>query len=71
MEKTNDALWLAFEALAKTYPHDAGVRMTADLARWHLEESQRISLPTAPMIRKVIHTVTRENYMPTRSRLAE
>jgi len=26
MHETNDALWLAFEALAKTYPHDDGVR---------------------------------------------
>jgi hypothetical protein len=31
MRETNDALWLAFEALAKTYPHDDGVRMTADI----------------------------------------
>jgi hypothetical protein len=34
MDKGNDALWLAFEALAEKYPHDDGVRMTADLARW-------------------------------------
>jgi hypothetical protein len=34
MNKTNDALWLAFEALAKTYPHYDGVRMTADPARY-------------------------------------
>ena len=31
MNQTNDNLWLSFEALAKTYPHDNGVRMTADL----------------------------------------
>ena len=45
MNQTNDALWLSFEALAKTYPHDNGVRMTADLARWLLEERQRLELP--------------------------
>jgi hypothetical protein len=39
MDETNDALWLAFEALAKTYPQDDGVRMTADLARWLVENA--------------------------------
>jgi len=60
MNETNDALWLAFEALAKTYPHDSGVRMTADLARWLLEERQRLQLPAPPIIQKVLHTVTQE-----------
>jgi len=58
MDKTNDDLWLAFEALAKTYPHDHGVRMTADLARWLLEERQRLQLAVPPIIEKVVHMVT-------------
>jgi hypothetical protein len=37
-ELTQLAICIEFEALAKTYPHDDGVRMTADLARWLLEE---------------------------------
>lgn len=57
MHQTNDDLWLAFEALAKTYPHDHGVRMTADLARWLLEEKQRLKLPNPPIIEKVVRTV--------------
>jgi hypothetical protein len=60
MQETNDALWLAFEALAKTYPRDDGVRMTADLARWLLEERQRLQLPVPPIIQKVLDTVTQE-----------
>jgi hypothetical protein len=60
MNKTNDALWLAFEALAKAYPRDGGVRMTADLARWLLEERQRLELPAPPIIQKVLGTVTQE-----------
>ena len=58
MNKTNDDLWLAFEALAKTYPHDHGVRMTADLTRWLLEERQRLQLAMPPIIEKVVHTLT-------------
>ena len=58
MDKTNDDLWLAFEALAKTYPHDHGVRMTADLTRWLLEERQRLQLAMPPIIEKVAHTLT-------------
>lgn len=57
-DQVNDALWLAFEALAKNYPHDNGVRMTADLARWLLEERERLKLPTPPIIeKKVVRTV--------------
>lgn len=58
MDKTNDDLWLAFEALAKTYPHDNGVRMTADLTRWLLEERQRLKLAMPPIIEEVVHTLT-------------
>ena len=60
MNQTNDALWLSFEALAKTYPHDNGVRMIADLARWLLQERQRLELPVPSIIDKVVRTVTQE-----------
>jgi hypothetical protein len=60
MKETNDALWLAFEALAKRYPDDHGVRMTADLARWLLEESQRRQLPIPPNLQKVARAVVQE-----------
>jgi hypothetical protein len=60
MDETNDALWLAFETLAKRYPHDEGVRMTADLTRWLLEERQRLQLPVPPIIQKVAHMVIQE-----------
>ena len=68
MKETNDALWLAFEALAKTYPHDNGMRMTADLARWLLEERQRLQLPTPPIMHKVVRTVTRLGTAPIRAK---
>ena len=60
MDETNDALWSAFEALAARYPHDGGVRMTADLARWLLEESQRRQLPVPPSIQKAARAVGHE-----------
>jgi hypothetical protein len=69
MNQTNDALWLSFEALAKTYPHDNGVRMTADLARWLLEERQRLELPVPPIIDKVVRTVTQDIHLSTARRL--
>jgi hypothetical protein len=69
MNQTNDALWLSFEALAKTYPHDNGVRMTADLARWLLEERQRLELPVPPIIDKVVRTVTQDIHVSTARRL--
>jgi len=64
MNETNDALWLAFETLGKTYPDDGGVRMTADLARWLLEERQRLQLPVPPIIQKVLRTVTQDRMSP-------
>ena len=60
MSETNDALWLAFEALAKKYPHDDGVRMTADLGRWVLAERLRLQRPTPPVMQKVLLTVSGE-----------
>jgi hypothetical protein len=60
MNKSNDDLWLAFEALAKTYPLDDGVRMTADLARWLLEERQRVQLPIPPLMQKVVRNLSQQ-----------
>jgi hypothetical protein len=71
MNQTNDALWLSFEALAKTYPHDDGVRMTADLARWLLEERQRLKLPTPPIIEKIVRAATQEGDVPAARPLHE
>jgi hypothetical protein len=59
MNKTGDAVWLAFQALAETSPHDNGMRMTADLSRWLLEERQRLGLPTPPIMWKVVEQITR------------
>jgi hypothetical protein len=56
MEETSDALWLAFEAMAKTYPHDNGVRLTADLARWLLAEHQRQQLPVPLIVNNIVRT---------------
>jgi hypothetical protein len=64
MAETNDALWLAFEALAKKYPHDHGVRVTADLARWLLEESQRVQLAAPPTMRKALQAIAQQMDMP-------
>jgi hypothetical protein len=60
MDDTDDTIWLAFEALAKTYPQDNGVRMTADLTRWLLQERQRLGLPTPPVMEKVVNAVAEE-----------
>jgi len=57
MNRTSDNLWLAFQDVARTYPHDEGVRLTADLARWLLLERKRRELPVPPMIEKVVLTV--------------
>jgi len=57
VNNTDDALWLAFEALAKTYPHDDGVRITADLARWLVDERERLQLPVPPVLQNVVRTV--------------
>jgi hypothetical protein len=54
MHESNDALWLAFGTLAKAYPEDGGVRMTADLTRWLLQERQRLQLPVPLVIQQVL-----------------
>jgi hypothetical protein len=56
MNQTPDELWLAFKALAKTYPHDDGVRLTQDLARWLVEERQRLQIPIPPVLQSVVQT---------------
>jgi len=61
MDDNNDALWPAFEALARRYPDDGGVRMAADLARWLLEEHQRACLPAPPIVHKIIRALTPES----------
>lgn len=64
MNQTPDELWLAFEALAKTYPHDDGVRITAHLARWLVEERQRLQIPIPAVLQKVVETVMKEVASP-------
>jgi hypothetical protein len=58
MNQTPDELWLSFEALAKTYPYDDGVRITAHLARWLVAERQRLPIPIPPVLQKVVRTVS-------------
>ena len=43
MVQTSEDLWLAFQALADTHPHDA------HLARWLIEEQRRPQAAIAPM----------------------
>jgi len=45
MNQTPDELWLSFEALAKTYPHDDGVRITAHLAKMACRRAPALSDP--------------------------
>ena len=44
MNQNSDIPSLAFEALAKEYPNDDGVRMTTDLAKWLLEKRQQLQI---------------------------
>jgi hypothetical protein len=60
MNQTPDDLWLSFRALAKTYPHDNGVRLTAHLAKWMLEERQRLPIPIPAVLKKVVEAVAKE-----------
>jgi hypothetical protein len=64
MNNTDDALWFAFEALAKTYPHDDGVRVTAHLARWLVQEQERLQIPVPPVLQKVVQRVMTEVALP-------
>lgn len=60
MNQTNDALWLIFEALAKRYPQDGDVRLTADMSRWMLRERRLAGLPVPSVLEKVMDAVTQE-----------
>ena len=64
MNQTPDELWLSFRTLAKTYPHDNGVRLTAHLAKWMLEESQRLQIPIPSVLQKVVEAVAQEVVSP-------
>ena len=64
MNQTPDELWLAFEELAKTYPHDEGVRLTAHLARWLVEERRRAQLPIPAVLHKVAQAVLKAGELP-------
>ena len=54
---SRDDLWQAFEALANTYPHDDGVRLTAHLARWMVEEHQRLQVPLPDVLQETVGRV--------------
>jgi hypothetical protein len=64
MNQTPDELWLSFKALAKTYPHDDGVRITAHLARWLIQERQRLQIPIPAVLQKVVEEVVKEVVSP-------
>jgi hypothetical protein len=64
MNQTPDELWLSFKALAKTYPQDDGVRITAHLARWLIQERQRMEIPIPAVLQKVVEAVVKEVVSP-------
>jgi hypothetical protein len=64
MDRTPDQLWLDFEALANSYPQDDGVRLTAYLAKWLVEERQRAQLPVPAALHKVVQTVVKAVELP-------
>jgi hypothetical protein len=49
VDNIDDQFWRAFAHLAEQYPHDPGLRMASDMARWLGEEWRRVLglLPTA------------------------
>jgi hypothetical protein len=57
MNQTPKELWLSFKELANTHPHDEGVRATAHLARWLIEERQRLQIPIPPVLQTVMSEV--------------
>jgi hypothetical protein len=63
LSRSPEQLWLAFVALAKTYPHDDGVRLTQDLARWLVEERERLQMPVPPEL-KILISVHRPSEAP-------
>jgi hypothetical protein len=64
MDQVPNELWLSFKALANMYPRDEGVRITADLARWLVEERQRFRIPIPTVLQKVVEAVTKEVASP-------
>jgi hypothetical protein len=64
MDWTNERLWLEFETLANTYPRDEGVRLTAHLAKWLVEERERAQLPVPAVLHKVVQTVVKAVELP-------
>jgi hypothetical protein len=60
MNQTPDELWLSFEALAKTYPRDEGVGITAHLVRWLVEERKRLQIPIPAVLQKVVETFAKD-----------
>jgi hypothetical protein len=57
MNQTPNKLWLSFKALANTYPRDEGVRATAHLAKWLVEERQRLQIPIPTVLQTVVNEV--------------
>ena len=66
MNKADDGLWQAFEAMARTYPHDNGVRITADLARWLVEQRERLQIPVPPVLQDFVRKMSEEIAAPDR-----
>jgi hypothetical protein len=64
MNQTPNELWLSFRALANMYPRDEGVRITAHLARWLVEERQRIQMPIPAVLQKAVEAVVKEVASP-------
>jgi hypothetical protein len=64
MDQTPNELWLSFKALANTYPRDEGVRITADLARWLVEERKRFRIPIPTVLQNVVEAVMKEVVSP-------
>jgi hypothetical protein len=64
MNQTPNELWLSFKALADTYPRDEGVRITAHLARWLVEERRRLQIPIPAVLQKVVEAVVKEVASP-------
>jgi hypothetical protein len=64
MAQTPDELWLSFKALANTHPRDEGVRITAHLARWLVEERRRLQIPIPAVLQKVVEAVMKDVASP-------
>lgn len=65
MPQTPEELWLAFDTLARRYPHDQGVKISADLARWLVEEHQRAEVPLPDGLEGIVGTLANVVTPPT------